>query len=214
MPESGGTVVIVDDDASARKSLARLLRLHGYETETYASADEYLAQAQDIHPACLILDIQMPGPDGMELQRRLIASGADTPIIFLTGHGDIPTSVQAMKLGAVDFLSKPVDEATLTEAIDNAIAKFGEIESMRTLTGAVQERIATLTPREREVMQEVMTGAMNKQIAAQLGISEKTVKVHRASVMQKMQTRSAAELVQLCAHANLLPAKPANSPGR
>ena len=165
--------MIVDDDASVRKSLARLLRVHGYETETYASADEYLAQAQDIQAACMILDLEMPGTDGMELQQRLIASGADTAIVFLTGHGDIPTSVGAMKLGAVDFLTKPVDEDTLTEAIANAIIKLSEIQSQRRLTDSVQERIATLTRREREVMQEIMTGAMNKQIAAHLGISEK-----------------------------------------
>ena len=206
--------MIVDDDASVRKSLARLLRVHGYETETYASADEYLAQAQDIQAACLILDLQMPGTDGMELQQRLIASGKDTAIVFLTGHGDIPTSVEAMKSGAVDFLTKPVDEDTLTEAIANAIIKLSEIQSQRRLTDSVQERIATLTRREREVMQEIMTGAMNKQIAAHLGISEKTVKVHRAHVMEKMQTSSATRLVQLCAHAGLLPGTPANHPNR
>jgi FixJ family two-component response regulator len=206
--------VIVDDDTSVRKSLARLLRVHGYETETYASADGYLTQAQDIQAACLILDLQMPGTDGMELQHRLIAAGADTAIVFLTGHGDIPTSVQAMKLGAVDFLTKPVDEHTLTEAVNNAIIKQSEMQRQRTLTKSVQERLATLTRREREVMQEVMTGAMNKQIAAHFGISEKTVKVHRAHVMQKMQTSSAAELVQLCARANLLPGTPANHPDR
>ena len=210
MPESNAKVVIVDDDASVRKSLARLLRVHGYATETYGSADEYLMQAQDIQAACLILDLQMPGTDGMELQQRLIASGAETAIVFLSGHGDIPTSVQAMKLGAVDFLTKPVDEDSLTEAVNNAIIKQRGMQRQRTLTKSVQERLATLTRREREVMQDVMTGAMNKQIAAHLGISEKTVKVHRAHLMQKMQTSSAAELVQLCAHANLLPDTPAN----
>jgi len=212
--ESSARVVIVDDDASIRKSLARLLRVHGYETETYACADEYLTQAQNIHAVCLILDLQMPGTDGMELQHRLIASCADISIVFLTGHGDIPTSVQAMKLGAVDFLTKPVDENTLTEAVDKAIIKQSEMQRQRTLTKSVQERLATLTRREREVMQAVMTGAMNKQIAVQLGISEKTVKVHRAHVMQKMHTSSAAELVALCAGAKLLPGTPVNHPDR
>jgi len=214
VPESSARVVIVDDDASVRKSLARLLRVHGYETDTYASADEYLTQAQDIQAACLILDLQMPGTDGMELQQRLIASGAETAIVFLSGHGDIPTSVQAMKLGAVDFLTKPVDEDSLTEAVNNAIIKQRGMQRQRTLTKSVQERLATLTRREREVMQDVMTGAMNKQIAAHLGISEKTVKVHRAHVMQKMHTSSAAELVQLCAGAKLLPGTPVNHPDR
>lgn len=214
MSESSARVVIVDDDASIRKSLARLLRVHGYETETYACADEYLTQAQNIHAVCLILDLQMPGTDGMELQHRLIASGAETAIVFLTGHGDIPTSVQAMKLGAVDFLTKPVDENTLTEAVDKAIIKQSEMQRQRTLTKSVQERLATLTRREREVMQQVMTGAMNKQIAVQLGISEKTVKVHRAHVMQKMHTSSAAELVALCAGAKLLRGTPVNHPDR
>lgn len=203
MPESSVRVVIIDDDASVRKSLARLLRVHGYATETYSSADEYLAQ--DIQAACLILDLQMPGTDGMDLQRQLIAAGAETAIVFLTGHGDIPTSVQAMKLGAVDFLTKPVDEDILTAAVNNAIIKQRVMQHQHTLTKSVQERLATLTRREQEVMQEVMTGAMNKQIAERLGISEKTVKVHRAHLMQKMQTSSAAELVQLCAQAKLLP---------
>jgi len=214
VPESSARVVIVDDDASVRKSLARLLRVHGYETDTYTCADEYLTQARDIQAACLILDLQMPGTDGMELQHRLIASCAETAIVFLTGHGDIPTSVQAMKLGAVDFLTKPVDENTLTEAVDKAIIKQSEMQRQRTLTKSVQARLATLTRREREVMQQVMTGAMNKQIAVQLGISEKTVKVHRAHVMQKMHTSSAAELVQLCAGAKLLPGTPVNHPDR
>jgi len=214
VPESNAKVVIVDDDASVRKSLARLLRVHGYATETYGSADEYLMQAQDIQAACLILDLQMPGTDGMELQQRLIASRAETAVVFLTGHGDIPSSVQAMKLGAVDFLTKPVDEDSLTEAVNNAIIKQSGMQRQRTLTKSVQERLATLTRREREVMQDVMTGAMNKQIAAHLGISEKTVKVHRAHLMQKMQTRSAAELVQLCAQANLLQDTAANHPDR
>ena len=141
----------------------------------------------------------------MELQHRLIASGADIAIIFLTGHGDIPTSVQAMKRGAVDFLTKPVDEVTLIEVVRTAIDRHAELHNQRTMTQAVEERLAILTPRETEVMQGVITGAMNKQIAGQLGISEKTVKVHRAHVMQKMQTTSAAELVQLCAQAKLLP---------
>ncbi len=214
MSESSARVVIVDDDASVRKSLARLLRVHGYETETYTCADEYLTQAQDIQAACLILDLQMPGTNGLELQHRLIAARAETAVVFLTGHGDIPTSVQAMKLGAVDFLTKPVDEYTLIEAVDKAIIKQSEMQRQRTLTKSVQARLAALTRREREVMQQVMTGAMNKQIAVQLGISEKTVKVHRAHVMQKMQTSSAAELVQLCAGAKLLPGTLANHPDR
>ena len=204
MTESSARVVIVDDDSSVRRSLARLLRVHGYATETCASAEEFLAQG--IQAACLILDLKMPETDGMELQHRLIASGADIAIIFLTGHGDIPTSVQAMKRGAVDFLTKPVDEVTLIEAVRTAIQQHADLHSQRTLTQAVEERLAILTPRETEVMRGVITGAMNKQIAGKLGISEKTVKVHRAHVMEKMQVQSVAELVQLCALAKLLPA--------
>lgn len=212
MPESSARVVIVDDDASVRRSLARLLRVHGYATKTYAGAEQYLAA--DIPASCLILDLQMPGINGLELQRRLIATRAQTAIVFLTGHGDIPTSVKAVKLGAIDFLTKPVDEDALTKAVNNAITRQGELQHQHALTMSVQERLAILTHREREVMQEVVTGAMNKQTAARLGISEKTVKVHRARLMEKMQTRSAAELVQLLAHADLLQSAPANHPDR
>ncbi len=206
MPESSARVVIIDDDASVRKSLARLLRAHGYDAETFACADEYLARAQDLQAGCLILDLQMPGTNGIELQHRLVEAGADTSIVFLSGHGDVPTSVLAMKLGAVDFLTKPVDEVTLIEAVRSAIERQADLHSQHALTQAVEERVATLTRREMEVLQGVIAGAMNKQIAEQLSISEKTVKVHRAHVMEKMQVRSVAELVQLCAVADLLPA--------
>ena len=203
MTESSARVVIVDDDSSVRRSLARLLRVHGYATESCSSAEEFLARG--IQAACLILDLKMPEIDGMQLQNRLMASGADIAIIFLTGHGDIPTSVTAMKRGAVDFLTKPVDEVTLIEAVRTAIQQHANLRGKRAMSQAVEERLAILTPRETEVMRGVITGAMNKQIAGKLGISEKTVKVHRAHVMEKMQVQSVAELVHLCALANLLP---------
>ena len=209
MAESSAIVVIIDDDVSVSKSLRRLLQVHGYATHTCTSAEAFLAEERAIQAACLILDLKMPGIDGMELQHRLVASGADTTVIFLTGHGDIPTSVEAMKLGAVDFLTKPVNEENLMKAVAAAMERYEYLSKRRVLADEVAGRLARLTRREAQVMQGVTSGATNKLIAAQLGISEKTVKAHRANVMQKLQVGSVAELVRLCGLADLLPANPA-----
>jgi len=191
-------VFVVDDDASVRKSLSRLLRSGGYTAETFASATEFLASGRHQQsPACLVLDVRMPGLTGMELQERLRALKSALAIIFITGHGDIPMSVEAMKGGAVDFLPKPFDDTQLLAAVAKAIAKSAHDRQTRGEIESIQERLATLTPREREVLELVVRGMLNKQVAADLGTVEKTIKVHRARVMEKMQVQSLAELVRL-----------------
>jgi FixJ family two-component response regulator len=191
-------VFVVDDDASVRKSLSRLLRSGGYTAETFASATEFLASGRHQQsPACLVLDVRMPGLTGMELQERLRALKSTLAIIFITGHGDIPMSVEAMKGGAVDFLPKPFDDTQLLAAVAKAIAKSAHDRQTRGEIESIQERLATLTPREREVLELVVRGMLNKQVAADLGTVEKTIKVHRARVMEKMQVQSLAELVRL-----------------
>jgi RNA polymerase sigma factor (sigma-70 family) len=191
-------VFIVDDDASIRKSVSRLLRSGGYEAEAFASATEFLESGRlEQSPACLILDVRMPGLTGMDLQERLCALKSTLAIIFITGHGDIPMGVQAMKSGAVDFLQKPFDDTQMLAAVAKAIAESTSDRQMQVEIESVEQRLATLTPREREVLELVVTGMLNKQIAADLGTVEKTIKVHRARVMKKMQVQSLAELVRL-----------------
>ncbi|MGD0208456.1 MAG: response regulator transcription factor [Verrucomicrobiota bacterium] len=197
MNQPAPIVFVVDDDASVRKSLSRLLRSGGYTAETFASATEFLASGRHQQsPACLVLDVRMPGLTGMELQERLRALKSTLAIIFITGHGDIPTSVQAMKSGAVDFLPKPFDDTQLLAAVARAIAKSVHDRQTRAEIESIHERLATLTPREREVLELVVRGMLNKQVAADLGTVEKTIKVHRARVMEKMQVQSLAELVR------------------
>ena len=183
-------VYIVDDDASVRTGLARLLRSAGYAVESFAAAAAFLDREHRAAVACLVLDVRMPGLDGLALQAELSARDAGLPIIFLTGHGDIPMSVVAMKQGARDFLTKPVDEAVLLDAVRQALQTHRESLSERLAANVVQERLTSLTPREREVLSWVIGGALNKQIAAQLGIAEKTVKIHRGRVMEKMEASS------------------------
>ena len=189
---------VVDDDASVRKALQRLLGGEGYRVETFGAAAQFLAREPHTGMGCVILDLRMPGLDGIELQSRLAAAGRDLPIIFLTAHGDVPTSVRAMKEGAADFLLKPVDESALFRAVEQALARRAEQLTEQAFTGGAKSRLASLTPRELEVLRCVLGGALNKQIAAQLGIAEKTVKLHRAKVMAKMAVTSAAELGRLC----------------
>ena len=196
---SKAKVFIVDDDGAVRTALSRLLRAAGCDVETFASADAFLARDAYAGPGCLVLDVQMKGLTGMELQGRLAAGECELPIVFLTAHGDIPMSVEAMKQGAVDFLTKPVDESLLLPAVRAAIEQS---EARH----AVRERVAALTRREFEVMRCVLTGALNKQIAAHLGIAEKTVKIHRGRVMSKMGVPSVAELVRMCDLAGIPPA--------
>lgn len=196
---SQATVFLVDDDASVRKALTRLIKSAGYQVQAFASAWEFLdAHAVEVaEKACLILDISMPGLNGFDLQKKLDATSAILPIIFITGHGDIPMSVKAMKSGAVDFLPKPVKDKALLAAVEQALARSEREFGERMELASVQRRLASLTPREREVMAMVVRGLLNKQIAFELGTVEKTVKVHRARVMEKMEVRSLAELVRI-----------------
>jgi FixJ family two-component response regulator len=190
-------VFVVDDDPSVRKSLTRLLAAAGYAVETFASAREFLARERHAGPCCLVLDVRMPGLTGLELQEALAAAGRRMSIVFVTGHVDVPMSVKAMKRGAVDLLTKPFDAKDLLNAVQRALAKDMEDLGVEARVAEVQERVKTLTPREAGVFALVVTGMLNKQIAFELGISEKTVKVHRARVMEKMRAGSVAELVRL-----------------
>jgi FixJ family two-component response regulator len=191
-------VCLIDDDVSVRRALARLIASAGHQVELFESARAFLASgAAGPEPACLVLDVQMPELSGLELQRALNAADSIVPIVFITGHGSIPMSVSAMKAGAADFLPKPVHAAELLGAIDRAIARGARARAERSEREAVRGRLALLTPRERQVMVLVVAGRLNKQIAAELGAGEKTVKVHRARVMEKTQAGSVAELVRM-----------------
>lgn len=192
------TVFLVDDDSSVRKALARLIRAAGYEIQTFASAQEFFqSNPETASVSCLVLDVRMPGLNGLELQKALQAANVAIPIIFITGHGDIPMSVQAMKDGAVDFLPKPIREQALLPAIEQALARAARQRAAAAELVDIQRRLESLTPREREVMALVATGMLNKQIAYELGTVEKTVKVHRSRVMEKMDVDSLADLVRL-----------------
>jgi len=195
------SVFVVDDDPTVRKGLARLLHTAGLTVEMFASAEEFLAHVRTSPTAggCLVLDVQMPGLDGLQLQKALEAEERSLPIIFVTGYGDIPMSVRAMKQGAVDFLAKPFDGQSLLDAVAVALRKDQERRQRAAETAEIRKREQTLTARERAVMARVITGALNKQIAAELGIEEGTIKVHRGRVMSKMGVQSVAELVVLCA---------------
>jgi FixJ family two-component response regulator len=190
-------VRVVDDDASVLKALGRLLRAAGFAVRTFPSPQVFLNEHDATAPGCVVLDLSMPGLDGLQIQQTLSRLGDGCPIVFITGHGDIASSVSAMKAGAVDFLTKPFDASRLLDAVRAAVAKDRAARQTRAERSSIGVRMAALTPREREVMAQVCTGRLNKQIAADLGIAEKTVKVHRARVMKKMAAGSVAELVQL-----------------
>jgi FixJ family two-component response regulator len=190
-------VFVVDDDPSVRGGLTRLLASAGYTIEAFASAREFLMRERYAGPCCLVLDVRMPGLTGLELQETLAAAGRRLSIVFVTGHADVPMSVKAMKDGAVDLLTKPVDAEDLLKAIQRAVAKDVEDLSEEARVAEIRGRIKTLTPRETEVFALVVTGMLNKQIASALGVGEKTVKVHRARVLEKMRAGSVAELVRL-----------------
>src|SRR5258705_7076283 len=204
-PKSHATpiVFVVDDDISVRESLELLIRSEGWEPETFALAQEFLARPRALVPSCLVLDVSLPGLNGLELQKRVAIERTDVPIIFITGYGDVPMTVQAMKAGAVEFLTKPFSDDVLLSAIRKAIERsrvaLGQEVEMR----ALRESYASLTGREREVMALVVSGLLNKQVGAELGISEITVKAHRGQVMQKMKADSFAELVKMAARLRL-----------
>ena len=214
MTEPHPTVFVVNDDAAVRKSLVRLLKSAGYRAESFASADEFIeCRKRNPLPGCALVDIQMPGIDGLQLQRELINSTHEIPIIFITGYGDIPSSVKAMKAGAVDFFSKPFNDEALLQAIREAIQRDQRARCERAERASLAARFATLTPREREVLGWVVRGIRNKQIAAALGASEKTIKIHRGRVMEKMKVPSVADLVRAAEKIGMFPGFPP-PPGR
>jgi len=207
MKNHGPTVFVVDDDPSIQKSLSRLIRSVGYNVEVFASANEFLRYEHYEGPCCLVLDVRMPGLSGLGLQEELKKKKLSIPIIFITGHGDIRMSVKAMKSGAVDFLPKPFDDQDLIDAIYHAIEKAKKIKTEHASVAKVQHLIYLLTPREFEVLRFVISGMLNKQIAIKLGASEKTIKVHRGRIMEKMQVESVAELVRLTEKVGITPAQ-------
>ncbi|MGA3040267.1 MAG: response regulator [Bryobacteraceae bacterium] len=190
-------VYVVDDDAAARAAIQSLLHSVGLRVDTFGSAQEFLASDRPDAPACLVLDVRLPGVSGLDFQRDLAARNVSIPIIFITGHGDIPMSVEAMKAGAMEFLTKPFRGQVLLDAIHRAIECDRAARHEQSKTAELRQRLATLTPREREVMQFVISGLLNKQIAAGLGASERTVKIHRGQVMRKMQAASLPDLVRI-----------------
>jgi FixJ family two-component response regulator len=196
-PSSCPTVFVVDDDAAIRKAVSRLLRSAGIAVAVFESPTEFLAQYHPNTPGCLVLDLAMPGFDGLQLQTALGEKGSMLPIIFLTGHGDVSKSVQAMKGGAFDFLTKPVNAKNLLPAIRAAIERDAVVRREHANLSEIRARLDTLTPRERELLEHVVAGKLNKQIAADLGISEATVKMHRARMMAKTKVQSVAELARL-----------------
>jgi FixJ family two-component response regulator len=208
MTNSAGVVFVVDDDASMRESLKNLIRSVGLRVETLSSAQEFLCAKRGDEPGCLILDVRMPGLSGLDLQKRMAEAGVDLPIIFLTGHGDIPMSVRAMKAGAVEFLTKPVRDQDLLDAVQQAVERDSAVRNQRMKLDGLRERFDSLTPKERDVMGKVVAGLLNKQIAGELKMSETTVKIHRHQVMEKMKAASLAELVRMADHLRVYPPKP------
>jgi len=199
-------VFVVDDDISIRESLELLIHSEGWKPETFASAQEFLARPRVFVPTCLILDVSLPGLNGLDLQKRVAIERIDMPIIFITGHGDVPMTVQAMKAGAVEFLTKPFGDEVLLSAIRHALERSRTALAHEAEMQGLRECYASLSPREREVMALVVSGLLNKQVGGELGISEITVKAHRGQVMQKMKADSLADLVRMAARLGLAPA--------
>ena len=206
------TIFLVDDDASVLKALSRVLREEGWSVATFESAQAFLAQRDPNAEGCLVLDVTMPGLDGLELQRRLAVAGESLPIVFVTGHGDIPMSVQAIKAGAADFLTKPVQAQVLLSAVHAAIDHHAAVRRAHAETAELRRRLASLTLREREVLAELTAGRLNKQIAADLGVVEQTIKFHRARIMERIQAKNIAELMHIAGRLGIDSATPSAAP--
>ena len=207
MPEADPAVLVIDDDPELRSSIGRLLRSVGLDARLFVSVPDFLKSERPIGPSCLVLDVRLPGPSGLDFQRELVESDVQIPIIFITGHGDIPMSVQAMKRGAIEFLTKPFRDQDLIDAIQLALARDRAEREHEKALCALRARFESLTPREREIMIHVVQGRLSKQIAHDIGITEPTVKVHRSNLKRKMNTSSLAELGRMANQLKLSPEK-------
>ena len=211
MPDANSTVLVVDDDPDLRASVGRLLRSLGLDAQLFASISDFLKSDPPDGPTCLVLDVRLPGQSGLDLQRELAAANRELPIIFITGHGDIPMSVQAMKGGAIEFLTKPFRDQELLDAIQLGLSRDRARRENQKALAALRERFESLSPREREIMVQVAHGRLSKQIAGDIGIAEATVKVHRSRLMHKMKARSLPELSRMADKLKLVPEEPQHS---
>jgi FixJ family two-component response regulator len=211
MPDAKSTVLVIDDDPALRDSVARLLRSLGLDTQLFPSISEFLGSDPPDGPACLVLDVRLPGKSGLDLQRELAVANRELPIVFITGHGDIPMSVQAMKGGAIEFLTKPFRDQELLDAIQLGLSRDRARRENQKAVAALRERFESLSPREREIMVQVAHGRLSKQIAGDIGIAEATVKVHRSRLMHKMKARSLPELSRMADKLKLVPEEPQHS---
>jgi FixJ family two-component response regulator len=211
MPDANSTVLVIDDDPALRASVGRLLRSLGLDAQLFVSISDFLRSDPPDGPTCLVLDVRLPGKSGLDLQRELAAANRELPIIFITGHGDIPMSVQAMKGGAIEFLTKPFRDQDLLDAIRLGLSRDRTRRENEEALAALRERFESLSPREREIMIQVARGRLNKQIAGDIGIAEATVKVHRSRLMHKMKARSLPELSRMADKLTLVPEEPQHS---